>query len=156
MKGWPEEALGSLVTTRRGCYPSSDAALLTGTLPTPKWILLRILFAHLTRPCSEELSKRWSPWQRADSQNARVRRQQPRRKQTCNLFLMHTKWGAPGRTAKERRGGNPSEQLCSPAALCREIRHRIPSHTSRGWWHFAVGLGDGLYLGFRLDVSSLL
>lgn len=104
MKGWPEEALGSLVTTRRGCYPSSDAALLTGTLPTPKWILLRILFAHLTRPCSEELSKRWSPWQRADSQNARVRRQQPRRKQTCNLFLMHTKWGAPGRTAKERRG----------------------------------------------------
>lgn len=61
--------------------PASAAALAvtqsvpTGSLPALKRILLRVLFAHLTRPCSDELSKWLSPWQRTDSQDARIRRQ---------------------------------------------------------------------------------
>ena len=94
---------------------------LTGTLPAPECIVLWVLFIHLTTPCSDELSKWWSPWQQADSQKARVRRQQPGQKQTWNLFLMKMKWGSPGRRTKESRGAILQRSSAPRAALFGEI-----------------------------------
>ena len=129
---------------------------LPGTLLAPKWIVLWVLFVHLITPCSDELSKWWSPWQRADSKNARVRRQQPCQKQTWNLFLMKMTWGSLGRRTKERWGAILQRNSFPLAALSGEVLTPCSFTHLLGLIMFHSWPWRGLYLGFWLDISSLL
>jgi hypothetical protein len=104
-----------------------------------------ILFCHLPKPCSDELSKWSSPWQRTDSQNARIRRQTTMPKSRPGICSWWKRW----EHSSQRTIVRGEVQSCRTAQfpgqpLSGMTCGHIPLHTKWGWSYFTTSRGSRL------------